>query len=73
MSKWLVTGGSGFLGINLIRYLVEKGHEVVSIDIEPFTFSDLTDRIEHHVVDIRNRKAVDECMSGGIDASLQKI
>jgi nucleoside-diphosphate-sugar epimerase len=67
MSKWLVTGGSGFLGINLIRYLVEKGHEVVSIDIEPFTFSDLAGRIEHHVVDIRNRKAVDECMSGVID------
>jgi len=67
MSKWLVTGGSGFLGINLIRYLLDKGHQVVSIDIEPFVSSDLADRIEHRVVDIRNRKAVDECMSGGID------
>ena len=67
MSKWLVTGGSGFLGINLIRALVEKGHEVVSIDIAPFTYPDMVDRIDHRIVDIRDRKAVDECMSLGID------
>lgn len=67
MSKWLVTGGSGFLGINLIRALVEKGHEVVSIDIAPFTYSDMSDLIDHRIVDIRDRKTVDECMSLGID------
>lgn len=67
MSKWLVTGGSGFLGINLIRALVEKGHQVVSIDIAPFTYSDMADRIDHRIVDIRDRKAVDDCMSLGID------
>ena len=67
MSKWLVTGGSGFLGINLIRALVEKGHEVVSIDIAPFTYPDMVDRIDHRIVDVRDRKAVDECMSSGID------
>lgn len=67
MSRWLVTGGSGFLGINLIRYLVEKGHQVISIDIEPFTHPDMADRIEHHLVDIRDRKAVDGCMSRDID------
>jgi nucleoside-diphosphate-sugar epimerase len=67
MSRWLVTGGSGFLGINLIRALVEKGHEVVSIDIAPFTYPDMVDRIDHRIVDIRDRKAVDECMSQNID------
>lgn len=67
MSRWLVTGGSGFLGINLIRELVERGHEVVSLDIEPFTFSDMKDRIDHHVVDIRDREAVDAHMSKNID------
>jgi len=67
MSRWLVTGGSGFLGINLIRELVGRGHEVVSLDIEPFSFPDMKDRIEHHVVDIRNRKAVDAHMSENID------
>lgn len=30
MSKYFITGGAGFLGINLTRYLLEKGHEVVS-------------------------------------------
>lgn len=67
MSRWLVTGGSGFLGINLIRELTARGHEVVSLDIEPFTYPDMKDRIEHHVVDIRDAKAVNEHMSKNID------
>lgn len=64
MAKWLVTGGSGFLGINLIRHLVGRGHQVVSIDIEPFDYPDMADRIEHHRADIRDREAVDRCMAG---------
>ena len=28
----LVTGGAGFVGTNLIRRLVDEGHDVVSID-----------------------------------------
>jgi nucleoside-diphosphate-sugar epimerase len=34
MTKYFITGGAGFLGINLIRYLLEKGHSVVSYDFE---------------------------------------
>jgi UDP-glucose 4-epimerase len=30
--KILVTGGNGFIGSNLIRYLLSKGHSVVSVD-----------------------------------------
>lgn len=33
MSKYLITGGAGFLGINLTRYLLGKGQTVVSYDI----------------------------------------
>ena len=32
MKKILVTGGAGFIGTNLIKKLVEKGHRVVSLD-----------------------------------------
>src|SRR6478609_1004800 len=33
--KILVTGGSGFIGTNLISFLIEKGHSVKNIDINP--------------------------------------
>ena len=65
--KWLVTGGSGFLGINLIRALVARGHAVISLDIEPFTYEDMKNRIEHHVVDIRDRDAVNRYMGHDVD------
>ena len=32
--KYLVTGGAGFIGSNLVDELVNKGHEVVIIDNE---------------------------------------
>ena len=32
MSKYLVTGGAGFIGSHLTRELVARGHEVVVLD-----------------------------------------
>ncbi len=61
--RCLVTGGAGFLGINLVRYLLERGHEVVSLDIAPFDYPE-KDRISVVEGDIRDRAAVDRAIAG---------
>jgi len=32
MKKILITGGSGFIGTNLIKYLIQKKYNIVNID-----------------------------------------
>lgn len=62
--KVLVTGGSGFLGINLIRHLMQKGiKQIVSLDIVPFDYPE-KDQIEAVVGDIRDQACVARCMEG---------
>lgn len=60
---YLITGGAGFLGINLARYLLARGHRVVSLDIAPFDYPE-RDRVIVHTGDIRDRAAVDRAMAG---------
>lgn len=62
--KVLVTGGSGFLGINLIRYLDARGYAIVSLDLEDFTYPDMRDKITAIKGDIRNMETVDRAMEG---------
>ncbi|MCX5777060.1 MAG: NAD(P)-dependent oxidoreductase [Candidatus Firestonebacteria bacterium] len=62
--KYLVTGGSGFLGINLIRFLLSKGNEVTSIDFAEFTYPDVKDKIRIIDGDIRDKAAVKKAMEG---------
>jgi nucleoside-diphosphate-sugar epimerase len=61
--KVFISGGSGFLGINLVRYLLERGFEVVSFDILPFDYPE-RDRVTAVLGDIRDRGAVDRAMEG---------
>ncbi len=49
----LITGGAGFLGINLARYLLERGHGVISLDLAPFDYPDVRDRVKALTGDIR--------------------
>lgn len=60
--KFLVTGGSGFLGINLIRYLLRKNHEVVSLDVADFTYPDTADKVTIIKGDIRDVNVVNSSM-----------
>ncbi len=62
--KFLVTGGAGFLGINLVRFLLNKGHLVVSLDINPFDYPGVKDKIEIITGDIRDHAVVEKSMIG---------
>ncbi len=61
MARFLVTGGAGFLGINLCRYLLARDHDVVSLDIADFDYPE-RDRINEIRGDIRDRAAVDSAL-----------
>lgn len=60
----LITGGSGFLGINLIRYFFNKG--LSNIRVLDFTDFDYPEKgkVEFVRADIRNRIAVQRAMKG---------
>lgn len=60
----LVTGGSGFLGINLIRHLRNKGiSDIRSIDLVPFDYAE-KGQIDAVVGDIRDVAALKKVMEG---------
>ena len=60
--RWLVTGGAGFLGINLVRHLLTRGDDVVSLDREPFDYPERR-RIREIRGDIREREDVERAVA----------
>lgn len=61
--KFMITGGSGFLGINLTRFLLNKGQRVLCYDIADFDYPERS-QIEFVKADIRDRAALDRAMAG---------
>jgi len=67
--KFLITGGSGFLGINLIRHLYSKGHSIVSLDLVEFNYPDMAGKIRAVIGDIRDESIVKD-LTKGIDIAV---
>jgi nucleoside-diphosphate-sugar epimerase len=58
----LITGGAGFLGINLIRYLLLRDHTITSFDIAEFNYPDVIDQVAAIQGDVRDLRAVERAM-----------
>ena len=66
--KYLITGGAGFIGCNLARFILDKGHEVVVLDnFSTGKRENLTDILDQMTLiegDIRHRETLDQAASG---------
>jgi len=61
---FLITGGAGFLGINLARMLLAKGDKVISYDLAPFDYPDCKEQVTDVRGDIRNLEQLNAAMRG---------
>ena len=66
MKRVLITGGAGFLGINLTRHFLELGYQVVTLDKEAFDYPE-RGSVDVHTGDIRDDQALKVAMKG-VDA-----
>jgi len=60
----LITGGAGFLGINLARYLLQRAGRVTTLDVAPFDYPDCQGQVRSIRGDIRDPSVVDHAMQG---------
>lgn len=58
----LITGGAGFLGINLCRYLLARGYNVRSLDVAPFDYPE-RNAVQTLRGDVRDPRMVEHAMT----------
>ncbi len=63
---FLLTGGAGFIGVNLSRFLVKKGYKVIVVDdlSAGYSFDRLPSEVICHQVDIKNTEEVSKYFAG---------
>jgi len=60
----LITGGSGFLGINLVRHLLARGmRNIVVLDVADFDYADVKDKVTFIRGDIRDNGDREKAMT----------
>ena len=62
--KVLVTGGSGFLGLHLVRFFHKKKFSVRIVDLQTFPKNEYPKTVEFIQGDIRDKKTVKKAMDG---------
>ena len=68
----LVLGGTGFIGPRLIRKLVERGHEILCMDINPraASFDGMGDRVRVIQGDVTE---FEDVVKAGLEAKPDRI
>src|SRR5262245_10458176 len=63
-SKILITGGAGFLGVNLFRFLRARGYALASYDLVALDAPDLHEDVESIRGDVRDATHVERALDG---------
>ena len=65
--RYVVTGGAGFIGSNIVKLLVKDGHQVIIIDNlhtgDLSRIKDIEDKITFHKIDIRDYEKMKEVVN----------
>lgn len=63
MATYFITGGAGFLGINLARHLLARKHKVISYDLAEFDYPE-RNKVSGVIGDIRDFESLKKAMKG---------